>query len=61
MFDRWGMVEANHADPAMDIETAAIEAGAQEVQTNSGEDVPEGHVGARFLCNPRIWMPWQNL
>lgn len=52
MFDRWGMVEANHADRTQDIEAAAIEAGAQEVQPLTGEDVPEGHVGARFLCNP---------
>jgi transcriptional/translational regulatory protein YebC/TACO1 len=52
MFDRWGMVEANHADKSQDIEAAAIEAGAQEVQPMSGEDVPENHIGARFLCNP---------
>lgn len=52
MFDRWGMVEANHADKSQDIEAAAIEAGAQEVQPISGEDVPENHIGARFLCNP---------
>ncbi|MDB6021055.1 MAG: hypothetical protein JWQ04_912, partial [Pedosphaera sp.] len=52
MFDRWGIVEANHADKAQDVEAAAIEAGAQEVQPLSGEDVPEGHVGARFLCHP---------
>ncbi len=52
MFDRWGMVEANHADRSQDIEAAAIEAGAQEVQPLTGEDVPENHIGARFLCNP---------
>ena len=52
MFDRWGLVEANHADKSQDIEAAAIEAGAQEVQPMEGEDVPEGHVGVRFLCNP---------
>lgn len=52
MFDRWGMVEANHADKSQDIEAAAIEAGAQEVQPLNGEDVPENHIGARFLCNP---------
>jgi YebC/PmpR family DNA-binding regulatory protein len=51
MFDRWGVVEANHADKSQDIEAAAIEAGAQEVQPLTGEDVPEGHIGARFLCN----------
>ena len=52
MFDRWGVVEANHADKSTDIEAAAIEAGAQEVQPVTGGDVPEGHVGARFLCTP---------
>ncbi|HWF18472.1 MAG TPA: YebC/PmpR family DNA-binding transcriptional regulator [Verrucomicrobiae bacterium] len=52
MFDRWGIVEAHHADKSQDIEAAAIEAGAQEVQPLTGEDVPEGHVGARFLCLP---------
>ncbi len=52
MFDRWGIVEANHPDRSQDIETAAIEAGAQEVQPLTGEDVPENHIGARFLCHP---------
>src|SRR5579884_805274 len=52
MFDRWGIVEANHADKSQDIEAAAIEAGAQEVQPLTGEDVPDGHIGARFLCLP---------
>ena len=52
MFDRWGVVEANHADKSQDIEAAAIEAGAQEVQPLTGGDVPEAHVGARFLCSP---------
>lgn len=52
MFDRWGVVEANHADKSQDIEAAAIEAGAQEVQPLTGEDVPEDRIGARFLCSP---------
>src|SRR5579863_6611537 len=52
MFDRWGIVEAHHADKTQDIEAAAIEAGAQEVQPMTGDDVPEGHIGARFLCHP---------
>ncbi len=52
MFDRWGIVEANHADRTQDIEAAAIEAGAQEVQPLTGEDVPENYIGARFLCSP---------
>jgi YebC/PmpR family DNA-binding regulatory protein len=52
MFDRWGIVEAHHADKNQDIEAAAIEAGAQEVQPLTGEEVPENHMGARFLCHP---------
>jgi YebC/PmpR family DNA-binding regulatory protein len=52
LFHHWGIVEAHHADKTQDIEAAAIEAGAQEVQPLTGEDVPEGSVGARFLCTP---------
>ena len=52
MFDRWGVVEAHHADKARDIEGDAIEAGAQEVQPVTGSDIPEDHIGARFLCTP---------
>jgi YebC/PmpR family DNA-binding regulatory protein len=52
MFDRWGIVEATHPDRSQDIETAAIEAGAQNVEPLEGEEVPAGHVGARFICNP---------
>lgn len=49
MFDHLGMIEAHHADPAMDPESAAIEAGAQNVELWSDEDVPEGRLGARFF------------
>jgi YebC/PmpR family DNA-binding regulatory protein len=52
MFDRWGIVEANHPDKSQDVEAAAIEAGAQEVQPLQNEELAEDHVGARFLCNP---------
>jgi transcriptional/translational regulatory protein YebC/TACO1 len=45
-------VEAHHADRTQDLEAAAIEAGAQEVQPLAGEDLPDGHIGARFLCSP---------
>jgi len=50
MFDHYGMVEATHADKSLDLETVAIEAGAQQVETLD-HDVPEGHVGARFYCD----------
>jgi YebC/PmpR family DNA-binding regulatory protein len=52
LFHHWGVVEAHHADKSQDIEAAAIEAGAQEVEPLTGEDMPEGSVGARFLCAP---------
>jgi YebC/PmpR family DNA-binding regulatory protein len=51
MFDRMGVVEAHHADKSQDIEGAAIEAGAENVEPlQSG--IPEGHVGARFYTAP---------
>ena len=52
LFDHVGLVEAHHADPAADIEAAAIEAGAQEVESVShteNDDIPEGVAGARFI------------
>lgn len=51
MFDRMGVVEAHHADKNQDIEGAAIEAGAENVEPlQSG--IPEGHIGARFYTAP---------
>ena len=52
LFDHVGLVEAHHADPAADIEAAAIEAGAQNVEPLShaeNDDIPEGTSGARFI------------
>lgn len=51
MFDRWGIVEASHSDKSQDLESVAIEAGAQNVEPLEGEDVPAGQVGARFFCD----------
>ena len=51
MFDRLGVVEATHADGKQDIEGAAIEAGAQNVEPLEKEDVAPGQVGARFFCD----------
>jgi YebC/PmpR family DNA-binding regulatory protein len=51
MFNHIGIVEAHHADAKQDLETVAIEAGAQNVEPLPTEDVPEGHVGARFFCD----------
>jgi YebC/PmpR family DNA-binding regulatory protein len=52
LFDHVGLVEAHHADPAADIEAAAIEAGAQNVEPLShaeNDDIPAGAAGARFI------------
>ncbi|MBM3991461.1 MAG: YebC/PmpR family DNA-binding transcriptional regulator [Planctomycetes bacterium] len=50
LFDHVGTIEATHEDGALDREGAAIEAGAQDVE--SLEDTPEGHSGARFFTEP---------
>lgn len=52
LFDHVGLVEAHHADVTADIEGAAIEAGAQNVETLShaeNDDIPDGTAGARFI------------
>jgi len=52
LFDHVGLVEAHHPQAGTDIEAAAIEAGANEVEPLSHEqndDVPEGAAGARFV------------
>jgi YebC/PmpR family DNA-binding regulatory protein len=51
MFDRRGVVEAHHTDGGQDLETAAIETGADEVSPiQAGEGQPSGGVLGRFLC-----------
>jgi transcriptional/translational regulatory protein YebC/TACO1 len=52
MFDRLGVVEATHADKSQDLETIAIEAGAQNFEPLEAFDVPEGQIGGRFFCEP---------
>lgn len=52
MFDRLGVVEATHVGTGLDIEGAAIEAGAQNVEPLESEEVPAGSTGARFFCDP---------
>jgi YebC/PmpR family DNA-binding regulatory protein len=52
LFDHVGLVEAHHADANTDIEAAAIEAGAQNVEALShaeNDDIPDGAAGARFI------------
>jgi YebC/PmpR family DNA-binding regulatory protein len=54
LFDTTGLVEAHHPDASVDREAAAIEAGANEVETlthHENDDVPEEAAGARFLCD----------
>ena len=52
LFDHVGLVEAHHAGAGEDIEAAAIEAGAQNVEPLThaeNDDIPEGATGARFI------------
>jgi len=54
LFDHAGLVEAHHPDADVDIEAAAIEAGANEVEPltrEQNDDVPEGAAGARFIAD----------
>lgn len=53
LFDHVGLVEAHHPDAHIDREAAAIEAGANEVETlapEQNDDIPDGTAGARFIC-----------
>lgn len=52
LFDHVGIVEAHHATAATDVESAAIEAGANDFEAlthQQNDDIPEGHAGARFI------------
>ena len=52
LFDHVGIVEAHTADANADIEAAAIEAGAQNVESlthDQNDDIPADRTGARFL------------
>src|ERR1700728_956692 len=54
LFDHAGLVEAHHPDANADREAAAIEAGANEVETlthQENDDIPGEAAGARFLCD----------
>jgi YebC/PmpR family DNA-binding regulatory protein len=54
LFDHVGIVEAHHPDAAIDLEAAAIEAGANDFEAIShrqNDDIPEGHAGARFTTD----------
>ncbi len=54
LFDHIGLVEAHHPDLNVDREAAAIEAGANEVETithEQNDDIPENVSGAKFICD----------
>ena len=51
MFNQAGTVEAHRIDAAQDLETVAIEAGAQNVEPMEADEVPAGQIGARFYCD----------
>jgi YebC/PmpR family DNA-binding regulatory protein len=53
VFDNVGLVEAHHPDANIDLEAAAIEAGANEVQPltrEQNDDIPKDAAGAKFIC-----------
>ncbi|MEY2599248.1 MAG: hypothetical protein RLZZ244_2832 [Verrucomicrobiota bacterium] len=52
LFDYVGLVEAHHAADGVDIEGAAIEAGAQNFEpltSEQNDDIPADRTGARFI------------
>lgn len=52
MFDHMGIIEATHANKDQDPESAAIEAGAQNVEPLEKEEIGEDAIGARFFTDP---------
>lgn len=52
MFDHCGLIEAHHPDTSLDIETAALEADADNVEPMDFEDEEGGghQLAARFFC-----------
>ncbi len=54
LFDHVGLVEAHHPEAGVDLEAAAIEAGANDFEPLThaqNDDIPEGHTGARFVTD----------
>lgn len=52
MFDRLGEIEATNSKPGVDVEEAAIEAGAQDFELLEGDEVEGGQTGGRFYTDP---------
>lgn len=52
LFDHVGLIEATHADKSIDLETAALEADADDVEAMEADDEESaGHAAARFYCD----------
>ncbi len=54
LFDHVGIVEAHTPDANADLEGTAIEAGANDFEkltSEQNDDIPENHLGARFLTD----------
>lgn len=54
LFEHVGLVEAFHPDASVDLEAAAIEAGADEVEPQThaeNDDIPADATGARFITD----------
>ena len=52
MFDRLGVIEATNKQTGLDLEGAAIEAGAQDVEPLEADEVESGQSGGRFFTEP---------
>jgi YebC/PmpR family DNA-binding regulatory protein len=51
MFEHCGLIEGQHTDKSVDIEVAALEAEADNVEPlELEEEDAAGHIGARFFC-----------
>ena len=51
LFEHVGLVEATHTNTTIDPEEAAINADANEVEELDSDKIPEGQIGATFICN----------
>ena len=63
LFDHAGLVEAHHPDPNTDREAAAIEAGANEIETltpEQNDDIQKEPQGRGFSATAQRCMPSPN-
>jgi YebC/PmpR family DNA-binding regulatory protein len=61
LFEHVGLVEAHHADLAVDREAAAIEAGANDFEVlthEQNDDIPAERAGARFITERHAVSVW---